>query len=88
MVYGKELRTNSRAATAAALEEIVMGSFKEPYWASRWPRMHQYIEQTRKDMKDMTSEERMILWGQLMEGYCTHCGDEDPQKRCQCWNDE
>ncbi len=39
-------------------------------------------------LKSMGSQARMDFFGALTEGYCTHCGADDPDGKCQCWNDE
>ena len=39
-------------------------------------------------MEKMTADERLELMRSLMDGYCKECGYEDPDRRCQCWNDE
>lgn len=40
------------------------------------------IQRIKKDMDDLTDDERMELFG----NYCRYCGCKDPT--CQCWNDE
>lgn len=42
----------------------------------------------RQMMGTLNSDERKEVWDQIQEGYCAHCGMEDPHHRCQCWNDE
>lgn len=39
-------------------------------------------------LRDLTPEQRLEVFHDISEGYCGHCGYEDPEGRCQCWNDE
>lgn len=34
----------------------------------------------------LSMEERLKLFDSLTDGYCKHCGIDNPD--CQCWNDE
>lgn len=36
----------------------------------------------------LTSEERLNLWSEIMEGYCKNCGDKTGKEKCHCANDE
>lgn len=40
----------------------------------------------RAQMKNMTPEGRVEVFQQITEGYCKHCGTNNPH--CQCENDE
>lgn len=42
----------------------------------------------RDRMEKMKPHERLELMDSLMQGYCRECEFDDPDHRCQCWNDE
>jgi len=35
---------------------------------------------------DLTAREREDAISRIREGFCVHCGSDNP--RCQCWNDD
>jgi hypothetical protein len=46
------------------------------------------IRELRDGFNVLTNEQRLEIFEAVREGYCRHCGGEDPKHRCQCWNDE
>ena len=49
---------------------------------------YEALDTLRVMLANSTPDERLELLAELFSGYCEHCGDEDPDNRCQCWNDE
>ncbi|WP_293371564.1 hypothetical protein [Nevskia sp.] len=46
------------------------------------------IRVLRDRMEKMTPDERLELAGDLLDGYCEHCGYETHGRTCHCTNDE
>lgn len=44
-----------------------------------------YIHANQILLNAMTEQERVDFWQELQDGYCKHCGTDDP--RCPCNND-
>lgn len=44
------------------------------------------IVELRKFLEEISPEGRVAYFEKVQEGYCKHCGIDDP--RCQCTNDE
>lgn len=54
--------------------------------------MNQEVEEAvsalREHLERSTADERLELMKVVTQGYCTHCGNKDPDNTCQCWNDD
>jgi hypothetical protein len=44
------------------------------------------VKSLRLMLEKLSWEERLDIFSDVKEGYCDHCGCNDPN--CQCWNDE
>lgn len=45
-----------------------------------------HVDELRKKLTELGDDARVYAFERLQEGYCRHCGCNDP--RCQCNNDE
>lgn len=41
-----------------------------------------------KELKLLTNEQRLDVFGSLGVVFCMECGVIDEKQKCQCWNDE
>ena len=55
---------------------------------ANYRKAQELLKEIRLLMPTLYDEHRLTLGCDLMEGYCRHCGSEDPRSSCQCWNDE
>lgn len=51
------------------------------------------IRDLREDLAEMTNEQRLEVFSEIMADYCDECGRYDGhstenKRGCQCWNDE
>ena len=52
-------------------------------------RIETMVEDLRGIMTRLSPDDRLWAWERLRDGYCIHCGSEQPKTgSCQCWNDE
>lgn len=56
--------------------------------AARFPARENAVEDVRALLASLSADNRRDFFARLHEGYCEHCGWEDPHHACQCWNDE
>ncbi|MBX7259836.1 MAG: hypothetical protein K1Y02_26005 [Candidatus Hydrogenedentes bacterium] len=52
-----------------------------------------HVDELRKLLTQMTDEQRLEVFSEIMADYCRHCGrydghSTDIMRGCQCWNDE
>jgi len=47
-----------------------------------------YLSVIRRQLSYITSDERLEIWGKIMDGYCRNCGDYVGDKTCHCKNDD
>jgi len=50
------------------------------------PTKSEIIYMVREFISELTDDQRLEFFGEITEGYCVHCGTNNPN--CQCWNDE
>lgn len=50
--------------------------------------LERHVENIRVLLDEMTDSQRLEAFAMIQDGYCNHCGCDDPAGRCQCWNDE
>jgi hypothetical protein len=48
--------------------------------------LREEIETIRLFLRGMTDKERVDIFREIEEGYCTNCGSSESP--CYCWNDE
>lgn len=46
------------------------------------------MREVNRELRSMTSEERVEFFDYYASKYCRHCGDEMVEQRCNCWRDE
>jgi len=46
------------------------------------------LQKMRELMDSVSASHRLEIVSVILAPYCRHCGYDDPDHRCQCWNDD
>jgi hypothetical protein len=54
------------------------------------PKIVDLVKDIREILKSTSDENRLEIFGNIMNGYCKHCGCDNSKYAmgCQCWNDD
>lgn len=88
--YWKTLVQNVPPPPEAQPHELQSGEQAAKEYDGLWRAIHVAIaiDRVRELLKTLPLDYRLDVFRRIQEGYCPHCGFEDPKGTCQCSNEE